>query len=100
MDFSVLLRFGSFQVPDSTDFGDHVRELVASGDIPEARVDVAAGRVLQLKKDLGLLADPFLIDSVQNSIGVSYALQEPIASWTVCHCGQSCRPWILPFPAD
>lgn len=35
-------------VPDSTDFGDNVRSLVASGEIPESRVDIAAGRVLQV----------------------------------------------------
>eukprot|EP01052_Picozoa_sp_SAG31_P024260 SAG31_NODE_2052_length_6556_cov_2.005111_1_plen_1569_part_00 len=58
-------------VPDSIDFGDNVRQLVAAGELPESRVDVAAGRVLQAKKDLGLLDDPFLEDSASNPIGTA-----------------------------
>jgi hypothetical protein len=68
-------------VPDSTSFGDNVRDLVADGTLSEARIDIAAGRVLQLKKDVGLLADPYLRSSASNSIGseVDRALSRDIA---------------------
>lgn len=42
-------------VPQDLTFPDIVYTLVKSGVLPESRVDESAGRVLQLKKDLGLL---------------------------------------------
>jgi hypothetical protein len=56
-------------VPSSTSFGDHVRSLLADGTLPESRIDLAAGRVLQMKKDVGLIADPFLSRAATNPIG-------------------------------
>lgn len=44
----------------ATSFNTAMRGLVASGELPMQRVDVGAGRVLQLKEDLGLLDDPHL----------------------------------------
>ena len=37
-----------------------MNELAAAGEVEEERLTVSAGRVLQLKKDLGLFADPML----------------------------------------
>ncbi|KAI9323595.1 glycoside hydrolase superfamily [Dichotomocladium elegans] len=42
-------------VPSDVVFADELRSLVRDGVIPESRVDESAGRLLQLKKDLGLL---------------------------------------------
>ena len=69
-------------VPSSLSFSDNLRDLVAQGKVSEGRVNIAAGRVLQLKKDLGLIADPYLSSSAQNSIGASEdrALSRDIAS--------------------
>jgi beta-glucosidase len=39
-------------------FGDTLLKLVASGRVAESRLDVSVGRILQLKKDVGLLATP------------------------------------------
>ena len=41
-------------------WGEAVNELAAAGEVEEERLTVSAGRVLQLKKDLGLFADPML----------------------------------------
>jgi len=38
-----------------------IYDLVAAGDVPQARVDASAGRVLALKESLGLLDDPFAL---------------------------------------
>ncbi|OZJ04515.1 hypothetical protein BZG36_02248 [Bifiguratus adelaidae] len=43
-------------IPEDTSFPELLLQLVQSGKIPESRIDESAGRVLQLKKDLGLLA--------------------------------------------
>ena len=40
-------------------YRDHLPSLVASGEVPMARVDEAVGRVLVLKESLGLFDDPF-----------------------------------------
>ncbi len=52
---------------DAAGFADAVLDLVRSGDLPAARVDEAAGRVLALKFRLGLferpLVDPALADA-------------------------------------
>ena len=44
----------------ATSFPTDLTALVAAGKISDKRIDVAAGRVLQLKEDLGLLDDPML----------------------------------------
>ncbi len=38
-----------------------IYDLVAAGDVPQARVDASAGRVLALKESLRLLDDPFAL---------------------------------------
>lgn len=40
-------------------FRDHLPSLVASGEVPVSRLDEAVGRVLTLKRRLGLFDDPF-----------------------------------------
>ena len=47
----------------ATSFPTDMAALTASGKVTEQRVNVAAGRVLQLKEDLGLLDDPMLDSS-------------------------------------
>ena len=47
-------------VPSSTAFGTDMRAHVAHGKVSQTHIDAAAGRVLQLKKNLGLLDDPHL----------------------------------------
>ena len=43
-----------------TSFNTDMAALTAAGKVSQQRVDVAAGRVLQLKEELGLLDDPML----------------------------------------
>ena len=40
-------------------YREHLPDLVRSGEVPEARVDEAVQRVLELKEKLGLFDDPF-----------------------------------------
>ncbi|MGQ9561107.1 MAG: glycoside hydrolase family 3 N-terminal domain-containing protein [Candidatus Oleimicrobiaceae bacterium] len=46
-------------VPLDFSFYDHLLALVREGAVPEARIDEAVGRILQLKADLGLFANPY-----------------------------------------
>ncbi|KAL1918129.1 uncharacterized protein VTP21DRAFT_3395 [Calcarisporiella thermophila] len=41
-------------VPSDIKFAENVYQLVQEGAIPESRIDISAGKMLQLKKDLGL----------------------------------------------
>ncbi|KAI8994547.1 glycoside hydrolase family 3 protein [Pilobolus umbonatus] len=67
-------------VPQDTNFFDAMIQLVEDGKISMARVDESVGRILQLKKDLGLLAedgwkgDKKLQKMVGNEEGVEVAL--------------------------
>ena len=45
-------------VPSDSSFGESLVKLVKAGIIPESRITESAGRVLELKKELGLLAVP------------------------------------------
>ena len=51
-----------------------VVELVESGELPEARIDISARRILQLKFDLGLFDDPYVdADAVAVQVGTAEA---------------------------
>eukprot|EP00160_Parvularia_atlantis_P014335 Unigene349_Nuclearia_a/m.1214 Unigene349_Nuclearia_a/g.1214 ORF Unigene349_Nuclearia_a/g.1214 Unigene349_Nuclearia_a/m.1214 type:complete len:752 (-) Unigene349_Nuclearia_a:47-2302(-) len=45
-------------IPSEVTFCENLVELVREGTIPESRLDESAGRVLQLKENLGLLDNP------------------------------------------
>ncbi|MEO0468430.1 MAG: glycoside hydrolase family 3 N-terminal domain-containing protein [Bacteroidota bacterium] len=45
--------------PFTTDFVDHVVDLVSSGEVAEARLDESVRRILTLKMDLGLFETPY-----------------------------------------
>lgn len=45
--------------PYSTDFADHVLELVAEGKLTQERIDRSVARILRLKLALGLFENPF-----------------------------------------
>ncbi|PVU96292.1 hypothetical protein BB561_001266 [Smittium simulii] len=54
--------------PSNPKFPEYITKLVRNNEIPVARIDESVGRILQLKKDLGLFDNPFsdpgLIDTV------------------------------------
>ncbi|PWA00953.1 hypothetical protein BB558_002998 [Smittium angustum] len=64
-------------VADNVIFTNDTINLVKNGMIPESRIDESAGRILQLKKDLGLFSQPFsdpaLIDTVGSAQDVEVA---------------------------
>ncbi|WP_226482563.1 glycoside hydrolase family 3 N-terminal domain-containing protein [Natrinema amylolyticum] len=50
----------------------HIRDLVESGDLSEARIDDAVARILELKASLGLFEDPYVdIERVRTTVGAS-----------------------------
>lgn len=48
---------------DPVQFVTFVEELVNSGDLSEGRIDESVRRILELKRDLGLFADPYADES-------------------------------------
>ena len=54
-------------VPKDYDFCNYLIELVKEGEVPEARIDEAVGRILKLKIDLGLFDNPYTeADALKN----------------------------------
>lgn len=51
--------------PNVVEYGQDLRDMLADGTVREQHITVAAGRVLQLKKDLGLFDDPHLESALQ-----------------------------------
>ncbi|PVU87253.1 hypothetical protein BB559_006142 [Furculomyces boomerangus] len=84
----------------SIDFANDTINLVKSGIIPESRIDESAGRILQLKKDLGLFEQPFsdpaLIDTVGSAQDVEVARNAARES-IILHQNKNN---ILPFSID
>ncbi|KAJ2214391.1 hypothetical protein EV179_003056 [Coemansia sp. RSA 487] len=56
-------------VADDTSFGEAVLDLVSSGALHESRLDESVGRILQLKKDLGLFEQPLADRSLAETVG-------------------------------
>ncbi|MBC7188105.1 MAG: glycoside hydrolase family 3 C-terminal domain-containing protein [Calditrichaeota bacterium] len=56
---AVMAGVDMSMVPLDYSFYDLLLELVREGTVPEGRIDEAVGRILQLKADLGLFADPY-----------------------------------------
>lgn len=56
---AVVAGIDMSMVPLDFSFYDHLLALVREGAVPEARIDEAVGRILQLKADLGLFANPY-----------------------------------------
>jgi beta-glucosidase len=52
---SVLAGIDMSMVPLDYSFSDHLYDLVLSGEITEARIDLSVGRILELKEKLGLI---------------------------------------------
>ncbi|KAF9158679.1 hypothetical protein DFQ26_007360 [Actinomortierella ambigua] len=55
--------------PDSSDFPEEAARFVEQGKIDRNRLEQSAGRVLQLKKDLGLLDSPKSDPKLRSSVG-------------------------------
>jgi beta-glucosidase len=49
-------------------YGAHLAELVAAGDVPEAVIDEAVRRILQLKFQLGLFEQPYFDESLAERV--------------------------------
>jgi len=77
-DAGVLaLRAGmDVELPDTLGFGQHLVERVRRGEVPEALVDRAAGRLLRQKIELGLL-DPQWTPEVSVSAASTTDLDSP-----------------------
>jgi beta-glucosidase len=56
---AVMAGIDMSMVPLDFSFYEHLLELVHEGAVPEARIDEAVGRILQLKADLGLFDNPY-----------------------------------------
>ncbi|KAJ2403171.1 hypothetical protein GGI23_000146 [Coemansia sp. RSA 2559] len=56
-------------VADDASFGEAVLDLVSSGVLRESRLDESVGRILQLKKDLGLFEQPLADRSLAETVG-------------------------------
>ncbi|KAJ2880819.1 hypothetical protein FB639_002751, partial [Coemansia asiatica] len=61
VDMSMVAEDGSF--------GQTMLDLVNNGYISEARIDESVARILQLKKDLGLLSHPFTDPDLMATVG-------------------------------
>lgn len=61
----VMMGPGGLTPPE---FVSHVEQLVASGEVPEGRIDRSVRRVLELKRDLGLFDDPYVDPSETASL--------------------------------
>ncbi|KAI8082506.1 glycoside hydrolase superfamily [Gilbertella persicaria] len=76
-------------VPKDVVFFDSMMDLVKEGKVSMERVDESVGRLLQLKKDLGLLepngwkADPILQQQVQNQDDVQVSIEAARESMTL-----------------
>nr|WP_049941891.1 glycoside hydrolase family 3 N-terminal domain-containing protein [Haloterrigena turkmenica] len=63
-----------------TEFIDTVIDLVESGDLSEARIDESVRRILELKADLGLFADPLAPeDEIGDIVGGAADISEQLA---------------------
>ncbi|KAJ2382288.1 hypothetical protein GGI23_007398, partial [Coemansia sp. RSA 2559] len=56
-------------VPCDASFGKAVFDLVSNGVVRESRLDESVGRILQLKKDLGLFEQPLADRSLAGTVG-------------------------------
>ncbi len=56
---AVMAGIDMSMVPLDFTFYDHLLALVREGAVPEARIDEAVGRILQLKAELGLFVNPY-----------------------------------------
>ncbi|CAO3695507.1 unnamed protein product [Umbelopsis ramanniana] len=56
-------------VPDNGNFSEALLHLVETGRIEESKIDSAAARVLQLKKDVGLFEQPYADKSLHTTVG-------------------------------
>ncbi|WP_197274009.1 beta-glucosidase family protein [Hymenobacter sp. DG25A] len=68
--------------PYTTDFCRLVKELVQEGRLTEERINLSAGRVLQLKDDLGLFENPMPRADRLNRIGDPALKQQAVAAAT------------------
>ncbi|WP_266078913.1 glycoside hydrolase family 3 protein [Haladaptatus caseinilyticus] len=61
----VMLGGGGLTPPE---FVSHVRTLVSTGELSEKRIDRSVGRILELKRDLGLFENPYADSSDLTSL--------------------------------
>jgi beta-glucosidase len=85
-------------IPFSESFIEQVEQLVASGAIPESRIDASARRILQLKNTLGLFESPVpgisdpLVETVGNASDWEASLQAARESMTLLKNKQNFLP--------
>jgi len=61
--------------PTTTDFCNHLKELVEEGRIPEERIDLSVKRILRLKYILGLFDNPFPTERYFGNIGSAESIK-------------------------
>ena len=81
-----------------------VVELVESGELPEARIDISARRILRLKFELGLFDDPYVdADAVAAKVGRAEARllghESQVRAMTLLKNG-SADAAVLPLPTE
>lgn len=65
-------------------FVDMVVDLVESGDLDEARVDEAVGRILRFKANLGLFEDPYADESAhEDAVGAGQSVASSVTEQTM-----------------
>lgn len=56
---AIMAGIDMSMTPSTTDFADYLIELVNEGEVPESRINEAVGRILMLKKEIGLFKNPY-----------------------------------------
>jgi beta-glucosidase len=98
---AVLAGVDMSMVPNDYSFARILAELVRDGEVPEARIDEAARRILTLKAELGMFDDPDpaagLVAEVGDAASQAVALQAARESITLLRNGGAGGP-ALPLP--
>ncbi|MCB9286947.1 MAG: glycoside hydrolase family 3 C-terminal domain-containing protein [Lewinellaceae bacterium] len=97
---AVMAGIDMSMVPNNYSFYDYLLELLKEGQVPMARIDEAAGRILTLKMELGLFDNPFpeveAIARFENDSYAATALEAARESLTLLKN----RAAVLPLPKD
>ena len=101
---AVLAGVDLSMVPNDFSFVGHLLSLVRDGEVPLARIDEAAGRVLRLKARLGLLDAPATAGSAPEAVGSAaahaVALQAARESITLLRNGDASGALLLPLAPE
>ncbi len=66
---AIMAGIDMAMTPYTTDFCDHLRELVKEGRLSEERIDLSVSRILRLKLELGLFEHPLPRNDRFNRVG-------------------------------